>query len=100
MNKLTLRNDIQTVLKDRGITLHRLASESGVEAASLWRFVNNENANLSTDSLFRLWPHVYGAQKPLPLSLAKVSSICGAKAPSTAPEGHEVDTPPQEGGPQ
>lgn len=67
MNKQTLRNDIQEVLKTRSITLHRLASESGVEAASLWRFVNNENANLSTDSLFKLWPHLYGAQTPLPV---------------------------------
>lgn len=67
MNKHLLRNDIQVVLRTRGITLHRLASESGVEAASLWRFVNNEKANLSTDSLFKLWPHLYGAQTPFPV---------------------------------
>lgn len=90
MNKHLLRNDIQAVLEDRGITLHRLASESGVEAASLWRFVNNETANLSTDSLFRLWPHVYGAQKPLPLLLAKTPSTCEALAPPVTPEEHKA----------
>lgn len=69
MNKHTLRCDIRGYLAGRNISLHRLAQESGVDSASLWRFVNNDNANLNTESLFRLWPFLYGEQKPLPVTL-------------------------------
>lgn len=67
MNNHTLRDDIRSCLKSRGISIHRLAQESGVDAAALWRFVNGKKPNLTTDSLFRIWPQVYGGQKPLPL---------------------------------
>ena len=62
MNKQTLINDIRKHLDGRSISLHRLAQESGVDHGSLWRFVNIEKANLNTDSLFRLWPFLYGEQ--------------------------------------
>lgn len=67
MNKQSLREDILAFLAGRGISLHRLAQESGVDSKSLWLFVHKANSNLNTDSLFRLWPHLYGEQRPLPL---------------------------------
>lgn len=68
MNKLHLKQDISALVNARGISLHKLALESGVDTASLWRFMNRENANLNTDSLFKLWPHIYGEQAPVPLA--------------------------------
>ena len=65
MEKQDLRNDIITCLVKRGISLHRFAQESGVNSAALWRFVHREKSNLTTDSVFRLWPHLYGEQKPV-----------------------------------
>lgn len=68
MNKNTLRQDILAYLRIRKIKLHRLALESGVNTKSLWLFMNREEANLSTDSLFKLWPHIYGEQSPTSLA--------------------------------
>lgn len=67
MDNHTLRADIRACLKNRGISIHRLSQESGVDAAALWRFVKGKKPNLTTDSLFRIWPHLYGGQKPLPI---------------------------------
>ena len=67
MDNHTLRDDIRAYLRNRGISIRRLSQESGVDAAALWRFINNKKPNLTTDSLFRLWPHLYGEQRPLPL---------------------------------
>ena len=68
MDKQTLRNDIRKFLEGRGISLHRLAQESGVDSSALWRFVNIDKTNLNTDSLFRLWPILYGEQRPCPVA--------------------------------
>lgn len=68
MNKNTLRQDILAHLRSRNIKLHRLALESGVDGKSLWLFMNREEANLNTDSLFKLWPHIYGEQSPASLA--------------------------------
>ena len=74
MNNHILRDDIRACLTNRGISIHRLAQESGVDAAALWRFINNKKPNLTTDSLFRLWPYIYGEQKPLPITLEDQST--------------------------
>lgn len=74
MNKHILRNDILAVLRTRKVKLHRLALESGVDGKSLWLFMNREEANLNTDTLFRLWPHIYGDQTPVPLALAEAET--------------------------
>lgn len=67
MTKFQLRNDIAALLNARSITLHKLAQETGVDSASLWRFMNRSDANLNTDNVFKLWPHIYGEQSPVPL---------------------------------
>lgn len=82
MNRQTLRADIEIVIRERGITLHRLALESGVEPASLWRFLHKQEANLKTESLFRLWPIIYG-KWPKPVTCRKRSKA----SPTTPPEG-------------
>lgn len=69
MNKLRLKQDISALVNARGISLHKLALDAGVDTASLWRFMNRENSNLNTDSLFKLWPHIYGEQTPVPLAV-------------------------------
>ncbi|WP_165177947.1 helix-turn-helix domain-containing protein [Desulfovibrio sp. ZJ369] len=90
MNNYTLRDDIRACLKGRGISIHRLAQESGVDAEALWRFVNNKKPNLTTDSLFRIWPHVYGEQKPSPLSPNKVEAESSLQEkPTAVDEGKE-----------
>lgn len=82
MNSAKLRNDILAVLQARNIRLYRLARESGVDSASLWKFVHNPKANLNTDSLFKLWPHIYGEQSPTLLP------VCGGQKRAT--ESHPV----------
>lgn len=69
MNSTQLRNDILAVLQARKIRLYRFARESGVDHTSLWKFIHNPKANLNTDSLFKLWPYIYGEQNPVPLVL-------------------------------
>lgn len=64
MTKFQLRKDITALLNARAISLHKLAQETGVDSASLWRFMNRADANLNTDNLFKLWPHIYGEQSP------------------------------------
>lgn len=67
MTKFQLRKDIVALLRARSISLHKFAQETGVDSASLWRFMNRVDANLNTDNLFKLWPHIYGEQTPIPL---------------------------------
>ena len=67
MTKSDFREDILIVLKARDLTIYRLAREANVDQASLWRFVNNEGGNLSTDSFFNLWDLIYGDQRPQPV---------------------------------
>ena len=64
MNKSTLRCDVRLVLQLRRISLRQLAREAGIDISSLWRFMQKDSANLTTDSLFKLWPHIYGSQSP------------------------------------
>ena len=71
MTKSDFREDILIVLKARDLTIYRLAREAHVDQASLWRFVNNEGGNLTTDSFFNLWDLIYGDQRPQPV-LAKI----------------------------
>lgn len=71
MNNHILRTDIQILLKNRGMTLARLASKAEVDNGSLWRFVNGQQDNLTTENLFRLWPFLYGKQRPKPLGLRR-----------------------------
>lgn len=67
MTKSDFRKDILLVLKARDLTIYRLARETNVDQASLWRFVNNEGGNLTTDSFFNLWDLIYGDQRPQPV---------------------------------
>lgn len=67
MTKSDFREDILIVLKARDLTIYRLAREAHVDQASLWRFVNNEGGNLTTDSFFNLWDLIYGDQRPQPV---------------------------------
>lgn len=67
MTKSDFRKDILIVLEARGLSLYRLARESNVDSASLWRFINNEDGNLNTDSFFNLWNLIYGDQRPQPI---------------------------------
>lgn len=85
MNKNTLRQDILAHLHTRKIKLHRLALESGVDGKSLWLFMNREEANLNTDSLFRLWPHIYGGQSPASLTTQKSDGHPEAESAKDAP---------------
>ncbi len=65
MDNNTLRQDILAVMKARKIRLYRLAKESGVDSASLWRFMNDDKANLNSETLFRLLPHIYKELAPV-----------------------------------
>lgn len=80
MNAQSLRNDIQAVIRAKGINLHKLAQMAGVSQSSLWLFVNCQREGLSTETLFRLWPHIYVEQSPTLLHLC-----C---------EDHEMSNPP------
>lgn len=65
MDAQSLRNDIQAVIRAKGINLHKLAQMAGVSQSSLWLFVNCQRDALSTETLFKLWPHIYGEQSPV-----------------------------------
>jgi len=69
MNAQTLRNDIQAAIKAKGLNLRKLAQMAGVSQSSLWSFVNCQREAISTDTFFRLWPHIYGEQAPVPLTV-------------------------------
>lgn len=60
--------------------MRRLAIEAGIETSSLWRFMNNPDANLNTDCLFKLWPCIYGTQKPMPIVLRRAGNVFPTKA--------------------
>lgn len=101
MNNHILRTDIQVFLENRGIRLARLASNAGVDAGSLWRFVKGHQRNLTTDNLFRLWPFIYGKQRPKPLGSPRMNrnagtaspadgeALCPDSAPNPAGESHD-----------
>lgn len=87
MDKNQFRQDILTTLHVRKIKLNRLALESGIDGKSLWLFMKRKDANLNTNTLFRLWPHIYGEQAPVPLVLLPVST---SLHPTPTPEREEA----------
>lgn len=84
MNAQTLRNDIQATIKAQGINLYKLAQMAGVSQSSLWLFVNCQREAISTDTLFRLWPHIYGEQSPTLLQADDVVENLPDPEPATS----------------
>lgn len=80
MDAQSLRNDIQAAIKAKGLNLRKLAQMAGVSQSSLWSFVNCQREAISTDTLFRLWPHIYGDQTPIPLPLAEAETSAKTQA--------------------
>ena len=66
MNTSEIRADARTVLQARGLSVKQMADQSGMDYGSLWRFLN-QGTNLNTDSLSKLWPVIYGDQRPVPV---------------------------------
>lgn len=66
MKTSDFRADTVAVLKARKLSVKKLSTISRVDYGSLWRFLN-QDANLNTDSLSRLWPVLYGDQRPVPI---------------------------------
>ena len=61
-----IRGKVRDLAKQDGWTLNRIATESGVEYSSLWRFVR-EDTDLVGKSIEKLWPLLFGNQKPTQL---------------------------------
>lgn len=67
MNKHTFRQDIREFMDQSGIGLRDFAHEVGLNPSILSRFLKRDDANITTDSFFLIWKHLYGEQTPVPL---------------------------------
>lgn len=55
-----LRERVRFAIKNRGVTLEQVSSESGVDSSTLNRFVNNDRQKLFTNNHLRLqiWANI------------------------------------------
>lgn len=79
MNTSDIRADTKALLKARKLSVKGLSTLSRVDYGSLWRFLNRD-ANLNTDSLSKLWPVLYGDQRPVPVLEPQAARLTGPTA--------------------
>jgi lambda repressor-like predicted transcriptional regulator len=58
-----LRGEVRAICRVKGWSMTRLARASGVDQASLSRFLSG-SAGLKGDSIEKLWPFVFGECRP------------------------------------
>lgn len=61
---MNIKHDLETFLDETGWDIPKLVIASGANKDSLYRLINGSRQGLSYKTLQKLWPFIYGDQRP------------------------------------
>jgi len=64
---MNIQADIKQLLEESGWPASRLASEAGIPAPVITRFLRGDRKGMHTRTLEKLWPFLYGDRRPTPV---------------------------------